>query len=65
MRAAVSSLNSSGLVNLKTWEDCRVGGKVIIQEICSEISQSQLFCADLTHVNPNVMFELGFAIAQK
>lgn len=26
---------------------------------------SQLFCADLTHFNPNVLFELGYAIARK
>ncbi len=61
---AAQEINSGKLVELKTWEQCRVGGKVIIQEICKEIEQADLFCADLTGMNPNVMFELGFAIAQ-
>ena len=63
IRTAVSKLNSSGLVSLKVWEDCSVGGKVIVDEICREISQADIFCADLTHLNANVMFELGYAIA--
>ena len=62
--AAVKEINKSRQVHLKTWEECRVGGKVIMQEICNEIIQAELFCADLTGINPNVMFELGYAIAR-
>jgi hypothetical protein len=62
--AAVASLNKSSVIHIKVWEDCRVGGKVIVDEICREIAQADLFCADLTHLNPNVMFELGYAIAK-
>lgn len=64
IRTAVSNLNKSDLVHIKVWEDCRVGGKVIVDEICREIVQADLFCADLTHLNANVMFELGYAIAK-
>lgn len=60
---AVEDLNKSNLIKIKTWEDCKVGGRIIIDVICNEIAASNLFCADLTEVNPNVMFELGFAIA--
>ena len=35
-----------------------------MQEICTEIDAADLFCADLTGINPNVMFELGYAIAR-
>ncbi len=48
---------------IKSWEECSIGGKIIIQELCKEIEQADLFCADLTHLNANVMFELGYAIA--
>lgn len=61
--SAVSSINQSGLIHFKTWEECKVGGQIIIDVICGEIAEADLFCADLTHLNANVMFELGFAIA--
>jgi len=64
IQTAVSTINRSGLVSIKVWEDCRIGGKVIVDEICKEITNADLFCADLTHLNANVMFELGFAIAK-
>lgn len=64
IQTAVSAINKSGLVSIKVWEDCRIGGKVIVDEICKEITNADLFCADLTHLNANVMFELGFAIAK-
>jgi hypothetical protein len=63
IRAAATSINGGGEIFIKPWEECSVGGKIIIQEICREIEQADLFCADLTHLNPNVMFELGYAIA--
>ena len=37
---------------------------MIVDEICKEIAHADLFCADLTHLNANVMFELGYAIAK-
>jgi len=62
---AIHDLNGlPGEVKLHGWEDCRVGGKVVITAICQGIDECELFCADLTGVNPNVMFELGYAIAR-
>lgn len=45
------------------WEELSTGGKIIIDEICSEIDRCDLFIADLTRLNWNVLFELGYAIA--
>ena len=64
IQAAVYGVNRSKQVYIKTWEQCRVAGKVIIDELCKEIDQAQLFCADLTTLNANVMFELGYAIGK-
>lgn len=62
---AIHDLNGlPGEVKLHGWEECRVGGKVVITAICQGIDEYELFCADLTGVNPNVMFELGYAIAR-
>src|SRR5271155_1400437 len=63
VRTAITELNRTGHVLAKGWEDCRVGGKVVIHEICDEIEEADIFCADLTGMNANVMFELGYAIA--
>ena len=62
---AVRELNASKQVNIKTWEECNIGGKPIIDTIYNEIDKAKLFFADLTGLNPNVMFELGYAIARK
>lgn len=64
IQKAAHILNASGQVNIKTWEDCQTGGTFIIDTICREIDEADLFCADLTGINPNVMFELGYAIAR-
>ena len=63
IQEAVHLLNASGQVNIKTWEDCK-SGNFIIDTICHEIDKAELFFADLTGLNANVMFELGYAIAR-
>ena len=60
---AVPKLNKKGLVSIKPWEACSPGGNFIINTICHAIDEAELFFADLTGLNPNVMFELGYAIA--
>lgn len=62
---AIKEINAGGTIEIKTWEELQTGGKFIIHEICKEIDQTDLFCADLTGMNPNVLFELGYAIAHK
>ena len=63
IQEAVCELNATSLVNIQTWEDCKIGGKFLINTICNAIDEAELFFADLTGVNANVMFELGYAIA--
>ena len=65
IKTAIKEINSSSLCKIKSWEECRVGGKIVIDVICREINEADIFCADLTGSNPNVMFELGYAIARK
>jgi hypothetical protein len=64
IRAAICDINRDGRVLIKGWEECRVGGKVIIREICTAIDEADIFLADLSDLNANVMFELGYAIAR-
>ena len=64
IRDAARELNASKQIDIKTWEECNIGGKPIIDTIYEEIDKAKLFFADLTGLNPNVMFELGYAIAR-
>lgn len=61
---AVDTINKSEMLKIQLWEDCAVSGHFIIDTICHAIGESDLFCADLTDCNPNVLFELGYAIAR-
>ena len=64
IREAVREINAGRRVNIQTWEECRSGGNLIIDTICDAINEAELFFADVTGLNANVMFELGYAIAR-
>src|SRR6266511_293649 len=53
-----------GIVVVHGWKDLRISGKVIITEVCEAINKYPVFVCDLTNLNPNVLFELGYAIAR-
>lgn len=64
IKAAIESINRTQAANIVSWEDLRTGGKYIISDICAAIDEAQFFCADITTINANVMFELGFAVTR-
>ncbi len=47
-----------------TWEGLRVAGRLIIGQITSAINSAGLVCAEVSSLNPNVLFELGYAVAR-
>jgi hypothetical protein len=62
---AIKDIHKSGhLVSLKSWKVMSIAGKFIISEILKEIESSDFICADLTGLNENVLFEIGFAIGK-
>jgi nucleoside 2-deoxyribosyltransferase len=62
---AIKELHKSGHpVFIKSWKYMSVAGKFIISEILREIEKSDFVCADLTSLNENVLFEIGFAIGK-
>ncbi|MDP4114531.1 MAG: hypothetical protein Q8903_00265 [Bacteroidota bacterium] len=52
----------SAKLNWLSWENLSIGGQVIFCEICKAIKSSKLIVANITNINFNVLFELGFAI---
>lgn len=66
VRNAIQEIRSrTSQFQITLWEDARVGGRLIIQEICRLIDGSEVFLADLTGTNANVMFELGYAVGRR
>ncbi len=63
IQEAVQELNAGKQIDIKTWEKCGTSGNFVINDICEAIDEAALFFADLTGLNANVMFELGYAIA--
>lgn len=50
---------------MKTWEELDIPGKFIVSEILSEIEQSDFLAADVSRLNFNVVYEIGFAIGKR
>ncbi|HKV91224.1 MAG TPA: hypothetical protein VJW20_01610 [Candidatus Angelobacter sp.] len=62
---AIEELRNGGVVDIIGWKHLAVGGRVVVNAICDEIKNRAVFVADVTGLNPNVLFELGYAIARK
>lgn len=61
---AISQINLTNTTSLKSWKNYTVSGKVIIKEVINTIDDADYFCADLTGLSDNVLFEIGYAIAK-
>lgn len=62
---AIEKLRGGGVVNVTSWRDLSSGGRLLVSAISEAIAECDVFICDLTTLNPNVLFELGAAIAQK
>jgi nucleoside 2-deoxyribosyltransferase len=62
---AIEKINTSGCAQIVGWIDLENGGRFIWQAIEEAIDSADLFLCDLTGLNHNVLFELGYAIARK
>ena len=65
IETAINSINQKRVTRIEGWRTLNVGGKPVINEILNKIAASDLFLCDLTGLNPNVLFELGYAIAKR
>lgn len=63
IETAVEKYNSSiNNVNLEVWSKNDISGIPIIAPILSKIKQCEYMAADITYLNDNVTFEIGYAI---
>jgi hypothetical protein len=52
----------SGTTSWRTWKDFRQAGQIIFCTICKNMRFSDFVVADVTTLNFNLLFEIGFAI---
>jgi hypothetical protein len=59
-----AELSAAGPVTLTPWESMHVIGFKIDDLVRETISEAAVVFADITYPNPNVIYEMGFAIAK-
>ncbi|MGD0275141.1 MAG: hypothetical protein ABSB79_03630, partial [Syntrophales bacterium] len=53
------------LNRLTSWEESDIPGRFIASEVLTSIENGSIFIADITRLNFNVVFEIGYAIGCK
>jgi hypothetical protein len=61
---AIKSLQWGMVVDIVGWKSTSTSGKFVMTEICKAIDERDIFICELTNLNHNVLFELGYAIAR-
>jgi nucleoside 2-deoxyribosyltransferase len=61
-RAAERLQNTAPGIDWHTWRDMSAPGQLVFCEICKQMRNSVALVADVTTLNFNLMFEIGFAI---
>lgn len=59
-----TEFNKSGECEIFTWRNMDTAGLAITPEILKNIDSCEIFACDLTTLNLNVLFELGYAISK-
>ena len=66
IEAATHGLNmQSQEFEFKTWKALDVPGRFIAEEVLGAIEKCDCFVADITYLNFNVIYEIGYAIGKK
>lgn len=59
---AAAAIQQSGVITAVTWEELDISGRLIIGRITEAIDRATATVFDVTFLNENVMFEVGYAI---
>ena len=64
IESAIGDIGASGLLRACSWKKYSDPGGLVLSEVCAGIDQCEIFVCDLTYLNTNVLFELGYATAK-
>lgn len=62
---AAAGLDTRAGVSGVPWEGLTVAGRLVLRQVTEAIDRADLVCCELGSLNPNVLFELGYAIAKQ
>lgn len=63
-RALHNLREKSGVTNVQSWRETDIAGRFIAEQVINKIDGALAFVADVTDLNFNVTYELGFALAK-
>jgi hypothetical protein len=63
-RALNNLKERSGVTSVQSWRETKVAGRFIAEQVTNKINDACAFIADVTELNFNVTYELGFALAR-
>lgn len=66
IEAAIEELRQrSGVSSLTSWTETDIAGRFIADEVLQKIAEKDFFIADITELNFNVTYEVGYAIGKR
>lgn len=65
IKHSIEIIHEKRICRLVVWEENDIPGKFIGTEVMNEIDKGNIFIADVTVMNFNVVFEIGYAIGRK
>jgi len=63
-RAVGNLRENSGITLVQSWREMDIAGRFIAEQILNKIEDAQAFAADVSQLNFNVAYEVGFALAK-
>ena len=64
MNSGAGQLHDSEAISAVPWTSLKVSGRFVIDTILAAIDQADISAFDVTDLNQNVMFELGYSIGR-
>ncbi|MEJ8650668.1 hypothetical protein WKI65_21845 [Streptomyces sp. MS1.AVA.3] len=65
IQQAAAVINKSRFAEARTWEANPATGRIIIETVLQDIDDSTICLFDVTTLNENVLFEVGYAFSQR
>jgi hypothetical protein len=63
---AIGNLRAkSGVTVVQSWRESDIAGRFIAEQVLAKIEEQSAFIADITQLNFNVAYEVGFALAKE
>ena len=63
-RAVGNLREKSGITVVQSWRETDIAGRFIAEQVLNKIEEAEAFAADVSQLNFNVTYEVGFALAK-